>query len=501
MKRNLAFIAFLVCVISSAQNASDVLRYSSENLNGTARYQGMSGAFGALGGDLSALNSNPAGAAVFNNHKITFSGSLYNTDNSVNYGGRDTSSSNNQLEINQAGGVFVFKNTNTEAPWKKLSLALNYDILESFDDNIYASGRTNEGIDNYFLDFAEGVPFGDITLRENEFLEDAYLDIGANQGFGDQQAFLGYYGGIIDPAVMDNANTSYIKTADYNTVNQEFSRISSGYSSKFSLSAASQYKERLYIGASLNFHSLIYNKYDEFTETGYNADSEIQRTTFDNKLFTEGSGFSMNLGAIARVNDYVRVGASYQSPTWYRIQDELSQRVSSDLADENISFINFNLVNAFPTYTLKTPAKLMGSLALVFGKNGLLSFDYGYQDMSKAKLGPSNDANFAAVNTDISNELGDITTLRLGGEYRIEQFSLRAGYRFEGSPYKDGNIVGDLQGISGGVGYDFGRSRLDFAISSSERSTATYLFDTGINTPAIVDARNTNAILSYTINF
>ena len=32
-----------------------------------------------------------------------------------------------------------------------------------------------------------------------EYLEEAYLDIGAQQGFTDQQAFLGYYGGIIDP--------------------------------------------------------------------------------------------------------------------------------------------------------------------------------------------------------------------------------------------------------------------------------------------------------------
>ena len=61
MKRYLTFITLVVCAFGSAQNISEVLRYSTENLQGTARFQAMGGAFGALGGDLSSLNVNPAG--------------------------------------------------------------------------------------------------------------------------------------------------------------------------------------------------------------------------------------------------------------------------------------------------------------------------------------------------------------------------------------------------------------------------------------------------------
>lgn len=501
MKRNLTFIVLLVCAVSNAQNISDIIRYSNEKPQGTARFQAMSGAFGALGGDLSALNTNPAGAAVFNNNQGAFSGSLYNRSNTISFGGATTATDPSNLELNQAGGVLVFKNKNLESAWGKFALAINYDIVENFDDEIYASGSSTEGIDNYFLNFAQGVPFGDILLRNDEFIEDAYLDIGSSQGFGDQQAFLGYFGGLIDPATDEDDNILYNSNAVYGTVNQEFSRITTGYNSKFTANIASQYREKLYVGTSLNFHSILQTKYDEYTETGYDANSEIQRTTFDNRLFTEGSGFSFSLGAIAKVTDFVRLGASYQSPTWYRINEELSQRISSDLADEDINFINFELANIFPTYKLKTPAKVTGSLALVFGKNGLLSFDYGYQDMSQAKLGPAGDANFDAVNTDVVGQLGVVNSMRLGGEYRIERFSLRGGYRFEGSPYEDGNTIGDLNGISGGIGYDFGKSKLDFAINRSERDIAQYLFDTGINTPALVNGINTNATLSYTINF
>ncbi len=70
MKRYHTFILFLACAFVSAQNINDVLRYSNESLQGTARFQGMSGAFGALGGDLSSLNVNPAGSAVFKGDKV-----------------------------------------------------------------------------------------------------------------------------------------------------------------------------------------------------------------------------------------------------------------------------------------------------------------------------------------------------------------------------------------------------------------------------------------------
>ncbi len=501
MKKNLTFITLLVCVVITAQNSTDVLRYSTENLQGTARFQGMGGAFGALGGDLSAMNVNPAGTSVFSTNQGTVSGSYFDRSNTIDYGGANTGAFPRYVDINQAGGVLVFKSTSKESPWNKIAVALNYDVTENFDNEIFASGNTSEGIDNYFLNFAQGVPFGDIQLRDGEFIEDAYLDIGANQGFADQQAFLGYFGGLIDPTVMEDGNTSYISNADYTAVNQQFSRITSGYNSKFTLNLASQYKEVLHIGASLNFHSILYTRLDQFTESNYNADSEIQRTTFDNRLFSEGSGFSLNLGAIAKISDVIRVGLSYQSPTWYRIQDNLQQSISSDLADVDINFINFDLVNRFPTYSIKTPAKLTGSLALIFGKNGLLSMDYGYQDMSQAQLGSSNDLEFADTNTVIAGELGGVTSLRVGGEYRIKRISLRAGYRFEGSPYENGNTIGNLEGISGGLGYDFGASRLDFALNRTERDTSEFLFDTGIDTPALVNAINTNATLSYTVKF
>lgn len=501
MKRYLTFITLSVCTIVSAQNINDVLRYSNENIQGTARFQGMAGAFGALGGDLSALNINPAGSAVFNNSLFTVSGTNYTRDNTANYFGTVRGASAHDLELNQLGGVFVFRSNNANSPWKKFSMAANYDMVQNFDDDIRISGNSNEGVDNYFLNFAQGVPFGSILLQDGEFLEDAYLDIGSRQGFGDQQAFLGYYGGVIDPAELEDDNTAYLSNSRYQNINQEFYSNTRGYNSKFTLNMASQYQDFLYLGASLNFHNTIYDRYDEFSESGYNADSEIQFTTFDNLLHTRGSGFSFSLGAIAKLSEFIRIGGSYQSPTWYRLTDDFSQRINSDLADDDIDFINLNVVNLFETYTIKTPGKLTGSMALIFGKNALLSFDYQYQDMSNAELRPEHDSSFASVNSDISSDLGSVSSFRVGGEYRIARVSLRGGYHFEQSPYANGNTIGDLNGFSAGIGYSFGPNRLDLGFNRSEQDIDKLLFDTGLTTPALINNVNTNVTLSYILNF
>ena len=44
-----------------AQDITDAVRYSMDEIQGTARFKAMSGAFGALGGDMSSVNINPAG--------------------------------------------------------------------------------------------------------------------------------------------------------------------------------------------------------------------------------------------------------------------------------------------------------------------------------------------------------------------------------------------------------------------------------------------------------
>ncbi|MEM1256901.1 MAG: aromatic hydrocarbon degradation protein [Bacteroidota bacterium] len=500
MRKLYTLIMGALCLGVNAQNINDVLRYSIQETQGTARFQAMGGAFGALGGDVSSLNANPAGSSVFNYSQFTVTGSNYNRDNEALYGSSTRNSETNSLELNQVGGVFVFKSSSS--PWKKIALAINYDMVENFENEFIASGNSAEGIDNYFLNFAQGVPFGNLLLNDNEFLEEGYLRIGEQQGFGQQQAFLGYFGGLINPIDEGDVNgTDYISNALYDNVNQTYLQTTNGYNSKFTVNFSGQYQESLHIGASLNFHSVLYERLSTFDESGYSVDSPIQFTTFDNFLRTEGEGFSFSVGAIARLNESIRIGGSYQSPTWYRLTDDTSQRINSTLADDDINFIDFNIINLFEEYRIQTPGKVTGSAAIVFGKDGLLSFDYGYQDFSEAELRPTTDPAFAAENDFIASQLGVVNSYRFGGEYRIERVSLRGGYRIEESPYEDSDLIGDLEGFSGGIGYDFGGSRLDVAFSRTEQDVNELFFEAGANNNALVNRVNTNLVLSYTLKF
>ena len=51
-----------------AQDDADLLRYSMLNPIGTARYNAMGGAFGALGANFTTLSTNPAGIGFYTRH-------------------------------------------------------------------------------------------------------------------------------------------------------------------------------------------------------------------------------------------------------------------------------------------------------------------------------------------------------------------------------------------------------------------------------------------------
>ena len=513
MKQISTFLLILICASANAQIIDDVLRYSTENIQGTARFQAMSGAFGALGGDLSALHTNPASSAVFSHSQLAITGAYYGRENETLFGNNRQTTTDDTVELNQVGGVFVFKAASEDSPWKKVALAFNYDVVQNFDNTVFAAGSTSQGIDNYFLNFANSEPLGLLRRQPGVSLADTYLDLGAgldfptgtSLGFATQQAFLGFQAGIIAPDDINNdANTAYSSNAQYSTVDQEYLQNTSGYNSKFTLNLAGQYEDYLYLGGSLNFHTILYNQTTFLDESGYDGASLLQETTFDNFLRTEGHGFSVSVGGIAKLNDNLRIGISYQSPTWYELRDDTSQRISSNLAEPDIGDIDFDVINFFEEYRIKTPSKLTGSTALVFGKLGLLSFDYSYQDMSKAELRPTTDPNFAAENEFIADQLGVVHTFRTGGEIRIKDLSLRGGYRFEGSPYENEDIIGNLSGFSGGIGYDFGGSRLDLAFSRTEQEVATFFFNSLIDANTGLDnistnIINTNVTMSYTL--
>jgi long-subunit fatty acid transport protein len=75
---------------------------------------------------------------------------------------------------------------------------------------------------------------------------------------------------------------------------------------------------------------------------------------FDNDLYTYGTGFSFQVGAIAKVTNEMRVGLAYESSTWYNLSDELSQKlvsVSSSSTGDDINDVSDPRLTNFYTRT------------------------------------------------------------------------------------------------------------------------------------------------------
>ena len=486
-----------------AQDISDALRYSQDEIQGTARYRALSGAFGALGGDMSAVSLNPAGSAIFTNSHASVSLSSLSLDNNVSYFNGRSSSSDSKFDLHQAGASFVFANQNENSPWKKFVVSVAYDKTANYDDQWFASGQNTNSIDNYFLAYAQGKRLDEISAFAGETLTEAYADIGAFYGFANQQAFLGYESYILEPQSDTDDNTVYTSNIASGTFDQQYNYVARGYNGKMSFNASAQYDEKLYLGINLNAHFLNYERFTAFDESNSNAGSLVTAVGFDNSLLTNGNGFSLQLGAILKLTKELRAGLTYNSPTWFTITEETSQSIATvrnDGTNDISTFINPNIINIFPAYKLQSPGKITGSLAYVFDKQGLISFDYSRKNYKNTEFRPSSDPFFASQNQ-IMNDLFKIAnTYRLGGEYKHKQFSFRGGYRFEESPYVDDSFYGDLTGYSLGLGYDFGNTRLDLTYANAERTVNNELYSVGLTDAATLDTNNSNITLSLAFN-
>ena len=504
MKKYLTIIiAGLSFSVMQAQETTpeDALRYAVENLTGSARFRGMSGAFGAVGGDLSAINQNPAGSIFFNNNYATFSGTSFNTKNNSAYYGNGTRDKDNSIDINQAGVAFVFKNNNPKNDWKKFTIALNYENSNNFNNSIYSAGiNPYNSIDKYFLRFANGLPQeGGITLTT---LQNANF---GNLNFIDQQAFLGYQAFIFNPISNDPLNSSYVSNVPTsNNYFQDNYNITTGYNGKFTGNFATAYKDILFLGINLNYHYSNLTKSTSVFESynTINATTGLQSVQFDTETHTFGSGYSFNFGAIVKPIESLRLGLAYESPTWYRLQDEQRQAVFANCPDcgtTNPVVFNPNVTMAYLPYTVQTPSKWTGSIAYIYGKKAVLSVDVSSKNYSNTKFKPQND--FTGLNSFMNTALRNAVEVRIGGEYKIKKVSLRGGYRFDQSPYKVDQTFGDLTGYSGGLGYAFGDSRIDVAYSYDHRNFNYTFLSSGLTDPARISSYNNNVTISYSINF
>lgn len=496
MKTILVFVMFIGISVN-AQDITDALRFSSQTVNGTARYTAMGGAFGALGGDMSAIQINPASSAVFVNNKFSGSLDLSTVNNDSFYNAGVNATSDSDFDMNQIGTVFVFTSYNSDALFDKLSVGFTYNRTNNFDDQLRFQGNNNQSISNFFLSNAQGVSLDLLTPRPDESVADLYQFLGEEEGYGFQQAFLGYESFMIDavnPSDLDN--TSYVSNVNGSNFAQNYFQRSFGNSDKYTINGGAMIGNNIHLGLNLNIHYLDYARNTFFNEFN-SSSSGITEVYFDNELRTRGTGVSFQVGGIAKLTSSWRLGVTYDSPTWMQISDELLQRLETVNASGDVAVVNPGVINIYPDYEFKTPGRLSLSTAYVFGGSGLISFDYSYKDFSAMEF---TSQGFDIQNQDISSLVTAASTFNVGGEYRFQNTSLRAGYFIQESPYQNKDFLDDTVGYSLGIGYSFGNTSLDFSYQRTEQNRQDILYSTGLDQEAQVEAVFNNYMLTLSFN-
>ncbi|WP_027376431.1 OmpP1/FadL family transporter [Kaistella palustris] len=262
IKKSLAILSISAAYFANAQDISTIRNttevYSHSSLDGTSKYNAMAGSMGALGGDVSVLNSNPAGIAV--SIASEMSGTLYieSSKNSTGYAGKSLDYKVNNTDLGNVGAIAVFP-VSSASPWKFVNVAVNYSN-KSLED--YSETPGNSGL-IYDINDAGGA-----LIDELSFAGHAY----------------NRYGNL----------------------------------SKMNIGVGGNYDNRIYIGAGLNFHNAQLDQYDSAAFTDSDGITDVYNKQYT--PFSESStGFSASVGVIGKINPQFRVGAALETPTWWSI--------------------------------------------------------------------------------------------------------------------------------------------------------------------------------------
>lgn len=442
MKTFSLWIASALLVSSSAlfaQGEMDAFRYSQSDLDGTARYLGMGGAFGALGGDISAMSSNPGGLAIYRSSEIvtTLGYSSMQTKTDWTSVMKETKGRFNFDNIGYVG-YFPTANNSGVVSW---NVGFTYNRTNSYDRSYTASGSGSNyqpySLADYIGARAFGTELGLLQGSSDNFQTNPYSN-------ADWLTVLGYQGGLIEPLNSSDSNNKDYTSAFYNIENNEeifYSPSSTrlhvrekGATDKYDFSVATNISDMLFIGATFSITDINYRTSITYDEQFQSINSSLY---LDNELRTDGTGYGLNLGIIARPVDFLRLGVAFNSPTWYTMTDHYQGFAGSNIPLYDDPKMDAETPgDAYSNYQLRSPERWIFSAAAIF-KNALISLDYELTNFHSMKLYNENGGELQGTNSDIKADYGMGKLLKVGAELKITpQFAVRAGAGFRSSSVK-----------------------------------------------------------------
>lgn len=481
--------------MADAQSAIDGFRFSQSDLKGTARYMGMGGAFGALGGDLSSISTNPAGIGVYRRNElgITMDIDIQNATSEAQ--GLSNSQNQTKVLLNNIGGVASWNLASSVMP--NLNIGFTYNRAASFNARYVGSIATlSNSLTNYIAGISnnEGVTVPDV---EAAFDSDGYVSFDPyNPNDGGFAApwlsILGYNSYFISPT-GDDDQPDWIGQWGTNTSGSgAFDVLTSGGVNEYNIAIGGNIANKVFWGLDFGIVDLSYSMTALWGENLQNAvlpsaDRFVSGTSMwklTNSYNANGTGYNVKIGVIYRPIQELRLGLSFASPTWYSINE--SYIASTDFRyGVNIPDLqdNYAVTNGgqwgLNSYNFRTPWKLTASAAGVIGRNLIVSADVEWQRFDKMRFYNGGNYDFGygggggfddwdwdypyyapaqkasplinsdpwyATNADIEDYYKSTTSVRIGAEYRVTpRFSVRAGYSHVSSPVrqeaKDGSML------------------------------------------------------------
>lgn len=470
----LSIAALALCGgVAFSQGMLDAYKFGQTELQGTARYMSMGGAFGALGGDISAMSTNPAGLAVYRSSEVVTTLNLSATNAKTNWLGSTESNNRTRFNFDNIAYVAYFPTSN-DAGIVSWNAGFSYNRLKNFNRHLYTrSGQgLNTSMSDYIATRAYGLPYSVISSST------------AYDRIGDWLSVLGHQAGIIEHDGDDVYVSPYGdwdsegNWVPYGLDEARLNIRESGSIDQYNIAFGMNISDVVMVGATFAITDLSYSlssSYDEFFSI------EANDFYIDNGLTTDGSGFGFNVGVIARPSDYLRLGVAYNSPTWYKMTDYYYAEAGSSLTRKDIPEPDVLEATSpdngpYTDYEFRSPDKWIFSAAGIIGQYGLISVDYemtNYKNMVMHDDRGRMSDYYQDVKNDIRTNFGISHTVRVGAEARVTpQFSVRAGGTYTTSgmkdPLKDGRVevatVGTLphyvidkgkSSFSVGLGYRF----------------------------------------------
>jgi hypothetical protein len=414
-------VIIIIALISSyssiiAQTEFEALKYTQTEINGTARYMGMAGAFGALGGDASSIKDNPAGLGIYRRSEIAggLNFSAQSTDSKWN---QQNSSMSNPFKTKFNNFSFII----STPTWRQESgtggllssnFSFTYNRLKDFNRSLnMKSGLSESSITDYIANYSQGYTTKQLGDNINVLFDDP--GIAALSIYG----FQGY--------LIDSLSADSWMSAINQKITPAYRLTEKGHLDEYSFGWAGNFNNVFYLGATVNIKSLNYTGMSTYSESfGSQGNMQLGDTTY-----TKGTGVSLNIGAIVRPTDFLRLGLAIQTPAVFSIDEEYYSTLEYKRTDINKhGTIVGNSDNK--SYQLQSPTKIDASAAYIIGTKALISVEYDYSFNSSLKyINNNNGYDYSDENAGMKNVANNSRTVKIGGEYKLtDNFSLRAGF-------------------------------------------------------------------------